>query len=106
MRGRSCARTVSCTAGSVMRYPDAEDIEILHQEVIDTIGGSHGIRDPGSLASAVDQPQSTFGGADLYPGVEEKAASLCYSLAMNHPFIDGNKRVAHAAMLLFLRMNG
>jgi death-on-curing protein len=47
----------------------------------------------------------TFGGQDLYPSLAEKAAALAFSLAKNHPFVDGNKRVAHAAMEAFLRLN-
>jgi death-on-curing protein len=89
-----------------MRYLDVEDVEIIHIEVIDRIGGSHGIRDQGALESAVAQPQMSFGGQELYPSVEEKAGALCFSLVMNHPFIDGNKRVGHGAMLLFLMFNG
>ena len=48
----------------------------------------------------------TFGGADLYETVEKKGAALAFSLVCNHPFVDGNKRVGHAALVLFLRMNG
>ena len=89
-----------------MRYLDVEDIEILHTEVIERIGGSEGIRDRGALESAVAQPEMSFEGEDFYPSIEEKATALCFSIVMNHPFIDGNKRVGHAAMLMFLRMNG
>ena len=52
------------------------------------------------------QPVATFGGVDLYPGLQEKAAALCFSLVSNHPFIDGNKRVGHAALQIFLRLKG
>lgn len=48
----------------------------------------------------------TFGGNDLYPSLQEKAAALCFSLIANHPFLDGDKRVAHAAMETFLMLNG
>ena len=48
----------------------------------------------------------TFGGADLYPSISEKACALGFSLIQNHPFIDGNKRIGHAAMEVFLVMNG
>ena len=89
-----------------MRYLDVEDVEILHAEVIDKIGGSHGIRDRGALESAVAQPEMSFGGVDLYPSIEEKVTALCFSLVLNHPFIDGNKRVGHAAAELFLQFNG
>ncbi len=48
----------------------------------------------------------TFGGVDLYPTLAEKAAALCFSLVMNHPFVDGNKRIGHAAVETFLILNG
>jgi death-on-curing protein len=48
----------------------------------------------------------TFGGQDLYPSLPEKASAIAYSLVMNHPFVDGNKRVGHAAMAVFLAANG
>jgi len=65
-----------------------------------------GIRDMNGLMSALGQPKMTFEGEDLYPSVAAKAAALGFSLIMNHPFLDGNKRVGHAAMELFLLMNG
>lgn len=65
-----------------------------------------GLRDRGVLESAVAQPEMTFGGEDLYPTVAEKAAALGHSLIQNHPFVDGNKRVEHAAMEVFLVLNG
>ncbi len=58
------------------------------------------------LESALAQPRATFGGIDLYPSVFEKACAFAFSLAMNHPFVDGNKRIAHAAMAVFLDLNG
>ena len=63
-------------------------------------------RDLGALESAVARPRQTFGGEDLYPGLTAKAAALGFSLIQNHPFVDGNKRVGHAAMDAFLRLNG
>jgi death on curing protein len=65
-----------------------------------------GIRDRAALESSVAQPLQSFGGDDLYPGVLHKAASLAFFLASNHPFLDGNKRVAHAALEVMLRLNG
>jgi death on curing protein len=65
-----------------------------------------GLRDRGALESAVAQPQMTFGGGDLYPSLMEKAATLAFSLVKNHAFVDGNKRVGHAAMETFLVLNG
>lgn len=58
------------------------------------------------LDAALAQPQMTFSGVDLYETLPEKAAALCFSIVMNHPFIDGNKRVGHAAMEVFLVRNG
>jgi len=60
----------------------------------------------GALESAISQPKATFDGVDLYPTLVEKAAALCFALVQNHPFVDGNKRVAHAAMETFLILNG
>jgi death-on-curing protein len=65
-----------------------------------------GLREPNALDSAVAQPQMTFGGVDLYTTVARKAAALGHSLISNHPFIDGNKRVGHAAMEVMLLLNG
>lgn len=59
-----------------------------------------------ALESSVSQPLQSFGGDELYPGTLEKAAALAFFLASNHPFIDGNKRVAHAALAVTLRLNG
>ena len=78
----------------------------LHRRVIAGWGGAAGVRDLAGLESAVAQPRATFGGRDLYPTAEEKAAALAYSLIQNHPFVDGNKRVGHAAMATFLLLNG
>ena len=58
------------------------------------------------LESALAQPRQTFGGTELYPTLVEKATALCFSLIKNHPFVDGNKRVGHAAMEVFLVLNG
>jgi death-on-curing protein len=86
-----------------MRYLSLLEILELHEAVIASSGGSRGIRD---IGSAVNQPRLTFDKSDLYPDIISKAAALCFSLVMNHPFIDGNKRVGHAAMETFLILNG
>lgn len=83
-----------------------DDVLELHEEMINTIGGAHGVKDLNLLDSALAQPQMTFGGEDFYPTVAEKAAALAFSLIQNHPFNDGNKRTGHAAMVLFLDING
>ena len=82
-----------------------DDVLELHEEMIKATGGNPGVRDAGLLASALSQPQMTFGGEDFYPTIAEKATALAFSLIQNHPFHDGNKRTGHAAMLLFLNLN-
>jgi death-on-curing protein len=89
-----------------MRYLSLLEVLVLHQRVLATTGGMGGVRDMGGLESAVAQPQMTFGGAELYPTLAGKAAALAHSLVCNHPFVDGNKRIGHAAMEVFLVMNG
>jgi death-on-curing protein len=89
-----------------MRYLSLGEVIRLHQMLIEQSGGSVGIRDLGLLDSALAQPRATFGGQDLHPTALEKAAALCASLVLNHPFLDGNKRIGHAAMATFLMLNG
>jgi death-on-curing protein len=89
-----------------MRYLTLGEVLDLHRRVIEQSGGGDGVRDLGGVESAAAQPQMTFGGDDLYPTIESKATALCFSLVMNHPFMDGNKRIGHAAMETFLVMNG
>jgi death on curing protein len=89
-----------------MRYLTQDEVLELHRAVIERFGGSSGVRDFGALQSAVMQPRMVFGGVDLYPSIAEKAAALCFSVTCNHPFLDGNKRVAHAATESFLVLNG
>ena len=89
-----------------MRYISLSEVLELHRRIIEESGGSTGLRDLGGLESAIAQPFMTFGGRDLYPTLTEKAAALCFSLVQNHPFIDGNKRVGHAAMEVMLILNG
>ena len=78
----------------------------LHEMQIRAFGGSTGVRDRGGAEAALARPQATFGGEDLYPDVESKAAALMHSLVMNHPFVDGNKRAGAAGAELFLNVNG
>ncbi len=89
-----------------MRYLTLGEVVALHRAVHESSGGATGIRDLGSLASALAQPRATFGGVDLHASLAAKAAALGFSLTLNHPFVDGNKRVAHAAMEVFLILNG
>jgi death-on-curing protein len=89
-----------------MRYLTLEHLLDLHRLVISQSGGAKELRDINALESAVAQPQMTFEGVDLYSSLAAKAASLAHSLIQNHPFVDGNKRVGHAAMEVFLILNG
>ena len=87
-------------------YLTAQQVLFIHARLIATTGGEHGLRDLGLLESAVARPQATFEGSDSYPDLLQKAAALMESLARNHPFVDGNKRVAITTTALFLRQNG
>lgn len=89
-----------------MIYLSTPEVIQLHDWVIQQSGGTPGIRDVNLIDSAVSQPQATFGGQDLYTTIADKAAALGFSLAKNHGFLDGNKRIAHAAMETFLVRNG
>ncbi len=89
-----------------MRYLRLHEVLELHRQILVVTGGRPGVRDLSGLASAVAQPLMTFDGVALYETLAEKAAALCFSLVMNHPFVDGNKRIGHAAMETFLIMNG
>ena len=82
-------------------FPTIQEILDIHEDQIERFGGSHGLRDRGALESALFRPQMGY-----YDGLIEEAAALMESLAMNHPFIDGNKRVAFAVTEVFLGLNG
>ena len=88
------------------RYLTLTEVLELHHRVIKQSGGTAGLRDLGALESAIAQPRMTFGCVDLYPTVVEKSSALGFSLVKNHPFVDGNKRTGHAAMEVFLVLNG
>jgi death-on-curing protein len=88
-----------------MRYLILKEILELHRRIIEQSGGLKGLRDVGMLESALAQPLMTFGGEELYPTLVEKASALGFSLIKNHPFLDGNKRIGHAAMEIFLVLN-
>lgn len=89
-----------------MRYLTLEQVIDLHSLVIAQSGGASGVRDLNALESAVAQPMMTFDSVDLYPTMAAKAAALAHSLIQNHSFVDGNKRIGHAAMEVFLVING
>jgi len=77
----------------------------IHDKLIDEFGGSKGIRDLGGLEAALHRPYATFDGNDLYPTAVEKASAIFESTIINHPFIDGNKRIAYVLMRLMLMEN-
>lgn len=89
-----------------MRYLGLNEVLALHDRVMAQSGGAVGILNLAALESALAQPRMTFGGDDLYPSLAEKAAAFGYSIVKNHPFVDGNKRTGHAAMEVFLMLNG
>lgn len=86
-----------------MDYVRVEEVLEISGRVL---GSAHALRDAGLLDSAVHRPQQTIFEDDAYPTVWEKAAALMHSLARNHAFVDGNKRTALVATLLFLSRNG
>lgn len=88
-----------------MIYVSIEQVLALHEALARDFGGSSALRDRGLLESAVARPAMTFGGEDLYPDVATKAAALMHSLVLNHPFIDGNKRIGSAAAEFFAERN-
>lgn len=81
-------------------------ILLIHDQLISETGGFSGLRDEGMLDSALNAPFQTFGGEDVYPSLQQKAARLCFGLVKNHPFVDGNKRIGAHTMLVFLALNG
>lgn len=84
---------------------DNEIAILLQQLVINKSGGSLGVRDLGLLDSALNSSYQTFGGAELYPTIEEKGARLGFNLVSNHAFVDGNKRIGLLIMLTFFAIN-
>lgn len=83
-----------------------KQILTLHSQLIKAYGGIDGIRDENLLESALESPFQSFGGKDLYPSIQAKAARLCYGLVKNHAMADGNKRIGIHVMLVFLEING
>ena len=86
---------------SARDYLSIAEVVAIHQELIERYGGRAGIRDGGALEAAMFRPQTGY-----YADIVAEAAALFESLAMNHPFVDGNKRIAFAATDVFLRLNG
>ena len=83
-----------------------KQVLMLYTQLVESTGGSDGIRDEGLLDSALESPFQSFGGEELYPSIQAKAARLCYGLVKNHAMVDGNKRIGAHTMLVFLAVNG
>jgi len=90
----------------MMRRLSVANIILVHQKLIDQTGGSHGVRDMNLIESAISRGFATFDGHDLYEMSEDKIAAITFGLVNNHGFVDGNKRVGVAVMLLLLKLNG
>ena len=88
-----------------MKRLSKEQVLLLHSQLIESFGGSSGVRDDNLLDSALETPFQTFDGEELYPTLQAKAARLGYGLIKNHCMIDGNKRIGAHAMLVFLELN-
>jgi len=86
--------------------PTIEQIMLLHEKVADRTGGSAELRERGLVESGLMRADAGFGGVEIYDTVEKKAAAICCGLIGNHGFVDGNKRIGVAAMLLILKKNG
>lgn len=89
-----------------MKKLSKKQILMLHTQLIQQTGGSEGVRDYNLRDSALETPFQSFGGDELYPTIQAKAARLGYGLIKNHSMIDGNKRIGTHAMLVFLALNG
>ena len=89
-----------------MKKLSKKQILMLHTQLIQQTGGSEGVRDYNLLDSALETPFQYFGGDELYPTIQAKAARLGYGLIKNHCMIDGNKRIGTHSMLVFLALNG
>jgi len=89
-----------------VRYLALSEVLRLHSDLVAETGGATGVRDLGRIQAALAQPMATFDGDELYPSIVDKAAALGFALVQGHAFIDGNKRIGHAAMEVFLMLNG
>jgi death-on-curing protein len=89
-----------------VKFIPEELAAVVHRNLIQRYGGSYGIRDYGLLSSALGQAKMTVGGKFAHRTIFDKAAAYGFHICANHPFVDGNKRVAFAVMYLFLARNG
>jgi death-on-curing protein len=83
-----------------------DDVMALHQDQIETYGGSPGVRELGLLLSAIEMPKASFGGQFLHEDLYMMSAAYLFHIVQNHSFIDGNKRTGLAATIAFMRFNG
>jgi len=90
----------------MIQFLDKETILTYHKNLIETYGGSQGVRDEGLLESALAQSRASFGGDYVHDNIFKMAAAYGFHIAKNHPFFDGNKRTALVAMYSFLYVNG
>ena len=86
-------------------FLELDEVLAIHADQVARYGGTGGLRDVGLLQSALGMPRASFDGHFLHPSVPEMAAAYLFHLVMNHPFIDGNKRIGLAASIAFLGMN-
>jgi death-on-curing protein len=91
---------------SEIRFLTYAELLIIHHDQIVNYGGSPGLLDPGLLSSALAIPEAHFSGSYLHESLSDKAAAYLFHICQNHPFIDGNKRAALTAALVFLDLNG
>lgn len=94
------------TSALQSRFLSKRVILAIHRDQIEAFAGTHGIRDEGLLDSALAQPSASLGGRLLHRTIHDQAAAYLFHICSNHPFLDGNKRTAFAAMDTFLRLNG
>jgi len=90
----------------MIKFLTLSEVLLILEDQIRNYGGAYGVRDLNLLSSAVYMPESSFDGNYLHKTIPAMAAAYCYHLCQNHPFVDGNKRVALASSLVFLDING
>lgn len=87
-------------------FLDVDGVTAIHDDTLQVEGGLAGVRDPGMLEAAVAMPSQGYGGVYFHEDLAAMAAAYLFHLAMNHPFLDGNKRAAAFSSVVFLRVNG
>jgi death-on-curing protein len=90
----------------MIEYLTAEEILLIHHQLIERYGGSHGVRDVTRIESVIAAPQQTSFGQELYPSPHDKAAVYLRGIIADHPFVDGNKRTGITSGIMFLKKNG